>query len=1007
MKMSKMILAAIKERKVTILLSVLILIFGLYSYYFIPKQENPDTSSPAAQIVTIYPGASASDVETLVTKPIEDVVATLDGIDYIKSYSYDNASIVIVMLTYDVVYDEQWDTLRTGIDTLGSELPSGVWSSDVKTDMTEAAGIILSISGDDYSYDQLASFAKQYKEELEIISGIKKIDIEGELEKDLVIEINNEKLLPYNISINDIYDLIRAQNVVIPSGSIKTDSGKINLKTPQSISSQKDIENLIVYISKETGSLVRLKDVADVYFEYDENSLKFRTEGKKSVMLTGYFKDNENIVLIGKDVRAKIDEMKAEMPSDIEFNEVLFLPEDVDNSISDFIRNLLQGIVLVIIVVLIGMGIRNAIIVSITIPLSIAITFATMSILGLDIQQVSIAALIIALGILVDNSIVISDSIQVKLNGGLSQFESSYQGAKEQSIPVLASTLTTLAAFAPLMVLPGEAGEFAKTLPQVVMIALIASYIVAMLVTPALASKFFVQSKSQRDSLGYIKKKYHKLLKLNLDKPKTALAVVVLVLAVSLSAIVLIDLKMFPYVDKDIIYFNLTSEISGDIEKNEEFVKTVEKLLYEEPEILSVSSSIGGGLPRFYMTADIITPSDEKGQILSKFELEKGGRFKSREELAIYLQDKFDSELVGGYCTVNLLEINMPGPTIDVRLSGKNVDDVNRVADQVFEKLVGLPGTMDVQNDKSSYRYEYTLNVDEDLASTFGLTKYDIQYQINLALNGASASVMKVDGKEYNIDIKSNIKDIEDIKNLPIKSQYTNDKILVKQFATVSLQEQLTSVKRYNRETLVSVSSRVRPEFGAGGLQTEIENYINNEIDTSGIKVNYGGDTESITKYLAGLASAGVMALVIVYVILLVQFNSLKQPMIILATIPLSFIGVILALLLTGTHFTFTVGLGVASLFGIVVNNAILLIEYINRARKDGMGVREACEDSVEKRMRPILLSSVTTIFGLVPLVNAQSSFFTPMAIALIGGLLISTILTLTVIPTIYYLIEK
>ena len=297
--------------------------------------------------------------------------------------------------------------------------------------------------------------------------------------------------------------------------------------------------------------------------------------------------------------------------------------------------------------------------------------------------------------------------------------------------------------------------------------------------------------------------------------------------------------------------------------------------------------------------------------------------------------------------------------------------------------------------------------MDEDLASTFGLTKYDIQYQINLALNGANASVMKVDGQEYDIEVKSNITDIEDIKNLPIKSQYTNEKILVKQFAEVSIKEQLTFIKRYNRETLVSVTARVRPEVGASSIQSEIEKYTNEGFSESGVKISYGGDSETITKYLTGLVSAGIIALVVVYVILLVQFNSLKQPVIILATIPLSFIGVILALLVTRTHFTFTVGLGIASLFGIVVNNAILLIEYINRARKEGLNVREACEYSVEKRMRPILLSSITTIFGLIPLVLAQSSFFTPMAIALIGGLLISTLLTLTVIPTIYYLIEN
>ncbi len=1002
--MSKIIIAAIRERKVTIFLSIIILIFGLYSYYYVPKQENPDTSGPAAQIITTYPGASAADIESLVTKPIEDEVATLEGIDYIQSYSYDNVSVVIVMLSYDVDYEEQWVKLRENISDMSDELPVGAFTPDINTDMTETTGIILSLSGENYTYDQLADIARQYKESLELIEGIKKIEIDGKPEKELVIEIDNKKLLPYDISLNDIYDLIRAQNVTIPSGSIKTDSGKINLKTPNSLSSIRDLEDLIIYISKESGSLVRLKDVADISFDYVKDSLKFKDDGKEAILISGYFMDNQNVVLIGKDVRAELERLKALMPSDVSINEVLFLPEDVDTAVSDFIVSLIQGIAFVIIVVLIGMGIRNAVIVSLTIPLSIATTFIAMSMMGIEIQQVSIAALIIALGILVDNSIVISDAVQIKINEGKSMMDASYEGAKEQAIPVLSSTLTTIASFAPLMVLPGEAGVFAKSLPQVVMISLIASYVVAMLVTPALASKFFHKTDEKKDMLAPIKYGYRRLLALNLRAPKTAVFVTIMIFAISLGSILLIEIKMFPYIDKDIIYFTLTSEISGDIEKNEEFV---EEILSQEPEIKSMTTSIGGGLPRFYMTADMITPSDNKAQILSKFELKENGRFSSSEDFKIYLQDKLETEIVGGYCTVKLLELNMPGPAIEVRLSGRDLEATNQVSRLVYEKLLDINGTINVQNDKSTYKYEYSLDVDEDLATYFGLTLYDIQYQINLALNGSYPTVFKVDGNEYSIKLITDISDINDIMNLPIKSSYTGDKILVKQFADLELEKTLSAIKRYDRNNSVSVSADVRPDASASSIQAEIESFIEEEIANTGVKVDYGGESDTIKKYLSGLAAAGLAALVIVYVILMIQFNSFKQPLIILMTIPLSFIGVILGLLFSGTPFTFTVGLGVASLFGIVVNNAILLIEYINRARKDGLSVKEACEDSVEKRMRPILLSSITTVFGLIPLVLANSSFFTPMAIALIGGLLVSTLLTLTFIPTIYYIFER
>ncbi|BEP29658.1 efflux RND transporter permease subunit [Helicovermis profundi] len=1005
--MNKIIASAIKERKVTILLSIIILLFGVYSYYFIPKQENPDTSSPAAQIVTIYPGASSSDIETLVTKPIEDAVAILDGINYIQSYSYDNVSVTVVMLNNDVDYDKQWDTLRTEIANVKTKLPSDAVISKINTDLTESAGIILSLSGDNYSLDQLNEFANQFKDKLVLVDGIKKINIDGKPDKNVIVNIKNKKLLPYDISIENIYNLIRAQNVIIPSGSIDTKSGKINLTVPKSFENLNDISNLIVYMSKENGSIVRLKDVSDIYFEYDKESLKFENMGESSLLISGYFKDNKNIVLVGKNVRDVIDTLKNEMPKDLTVNEVLFLPEDVDKSISNFITNLLEGILLVILVVLLGMGRRNAIIVSFTIPLSIAITFIYMYILKLDIQQVSIAALIISLGILVDNSIVISDAIQVKINEGIPNNEAAFLGAKEQAIPVFSSTLTTIAAFAPLAALPAEAGEFVKTLPEVVIVSLIASYVVAMLVTPALASKFFKKNHSEKDRLGKIKKAYTKLLNFNLNKPKTAIFTVIFVLIVSLSLTSLIKIKMFPYVDKNIMYINLKSDIGGDIDKTKGLVEKAEKLLMDEPEITSVTAAYGGGLPKFYMTSSVLNPSADSGQLLLKFDLSKTNKFSSKEIFAVYLQDKLDDNILNGKCKVNLLEINMPGDPIDIRVSGEDGQIINKISSQIFDKLLSIPGTMDVQNDKSNYRYEYKLDINNDLASSYGLTKYDIEYQINMALSGTYASIMKTSGKEYKINVKSNISDIDDILNLPISSKYIHNKILVKQFAKVKLDKQLSYSKRYNRESLVTVSARVRPEYGISNIQMEIENYINNELDTTGVKINYGGDSETISKYLSGLFAAGLLALVIVYVILLIQFNSLKQPLIILVTIPLSFIGVIAALLISRTHFTFTVGLGVASLFGIVVNNAILLIEYINRARKEGLNVRAACVDSVEKRMRPILLSTITTIFGLVPLILSHSSFFSPMSIALIGGLLISTILTLTIIPTIYYLLER
>jgi multidrug efflux pump subunit AcrB len=567
--------------------------------------------------------------------------------------------------------------------------------------------------------------------------------------------------------------------------------------------------------------------------------------------------------------------------------------------------------------------------------------------------------------------------------------------------------LTTIAAFAPLMVLPGEAGEFAKSLPLVFIIALTASYVVAMIVTPALASKFFHENIKSKDFLAPIKTFYHDLLDKNLNRPKRTLFYIIIFFLVILWSGQFVNIKMFPNVDKDLIYFNLESEVQGDIKATEDFLEETEAFLSNEPAIQTMTSAIGGGLPRFYMTADIITEGPNKGQILSKIDLSKDNRFDNKDDFVNYLQLAMDQSLIGGHSTVNLLEINMPGPSFEARIISQDYESIIDVSNKLYNKLIDIPGTLDVKNSKPSYNYEYALDIDEDLLSTYGLTKYDVQYQLNLSLNGSDATIMKVEGEEYKINLSSDLDSIDAVKNLSIRSNYTGEKILMKQFATVHLSKKLDSIKHYNREMQISVSSRVLPELSVTDLEAQMKKYIASLDLPEHIKIDYGGESRVITKYLQGLLFAGLVALVAVYIILLIQFNSLKQPLIILATIPLSFIGIIIMLLVTRTPFTFTVGLGIASLFGIVVNNAILLIEYINRGRSLGLTVREACIQSVEKRIRPILLSTITTVFGLIPLVLANSSFFTPMAIALIGGLLFSTVLTLTIIPTIYYLFER
>jgi len=1002
--MEKLIKASLKNRQVTILLSFFIICMGLYYYIMLPKQENPDTSSPAARIITVFPGASPKDVESLVTIPIEDGIASVGGIEKIESRSYNSYSVVIVFLDYSSNKDEKWSEIRDQIEIVSKDLPEGCLAPDMDNKLTDSAGIIISLSGENYEYDKLTQFANVVKRSLEGVEGVTEFQIEGDIEKEVLIEVSHKKLALYNVSLNRINDVLKAQNVSIPPGSIDTESGKITVQVNGTFENLRDIENVILDISKETGGIVRLKDLAKISIKEKRGQPKFEQNEKNAVLISGYFDKDENIVHIGKNVRELLDKQKNNLPKDLLIDEVLFLPEDVKYAVDDFMRNLLMAILFVVIVILVGMGLRNALVVATAIPLSIMATFDVMAIMHIDVQQMSIAALIVALGILVDNAIVISDAIQVKINNGEKIFDACLNGAKEQSIPVLTSTLTTIAAFLPLTQLSGEAGEFVSSLPMVVMIALSASYLVAMLVTPVFA-KYLFKVKKSKIKRSFLREFFSKGLKFALKNKALTMVLSISIFIGSLFLIKFTTINLFPYVDKDFLYVDVYSEVLGDIEATEMLVDEVVDTLKEEECIKDISVSIGRALPRFYITVSTYPPAEDFAQILFKIDLTKGN-YESREVLAYELEKKINKRVARGKAFVKLVELNEPGPDIRVKLLGTNRSQTEEVAKEVEGILRSFNSTKNISSDVTPSHYGYHIEIDEDRASMLGLTKYDVQRQVNIALYGANSTIFRKEGNDIDVILKTDISSIADLENLKIFSQFTNKGVLLKQIAKLTYKEETPILKRIDRQEAYNVSTNIKPGYSTTMVQSRLEEEID-KIDLKNVLVKYGGDKEVFNKYVKSIGVAAIFAVFVIYIILLIQFNSIVQPLIILGTVPLSFVGSIIGMVIFKQEITLTVLLGVASLVGIVVNNAILLLEYINRARKEGLSVEEACKQSADKRLRPILLSTITTMIGLVPLVLWGSSFIKPMAVALMNGLGVATLLTLIVIPTLYSIVMK
>ncbi|WP_026889025.1 efflux RND transporter permease subunit [Clostridium beijerinckii] len=998
--------AAIKNKKIVLFLVFVAILSGLACYYYIPKQESPDVSSPAAMITTIYPGASPKDVENLVTKKIEDKVEEIDGYDYAESYSQNSASIVIVYLNSDADKDKAWRNLRDKIKDLKSDLPNSCEESTIDTKLTETAGMILGVSGESYSYEQLGNYADDIKKQLSNVSGMSRFDIKGKQDKQVKVDIDLSKINTYSISLEDVCGVLQAQNVEIPSGSLELPTGKIKVQTPGSFTSLKDIENTIVGVLSETGQTIKLKDIANVHIDYDDDSnYKYTSNGESTVLLAGYFQDNKNIVLIGDDVRKKIDEIKKQLPQDLKIEEVTFQPKDVDESVSFFMKNLEEGVILVVITVLIGMGIRNALVVSSVIPISIALSFIVMEVLGIKVHQISTTALIIALGILVDDAIVIGDVVQVGIDAGLPGDEAAFKGIKKLFVPVFTSTLIIVGAFAPLLSIPGAVGEFIRTLPQVVMICITCSYISALFITPAMSSLFFKKSKKSEKE-NKIQKLFHKILNYGLKHKIKIVAASLLIFGVSMGLMNLLGAQFFPYVDKNIIYINVSNERVEDLDSSSNLVKEVEAVLKSQEEVTSYTSAIGGGLPSFYITLPTVTPSKDTAQIVVKVDLDKTKKFDTREKLVEHIQNELDNKISGGTATVKLLEQADPiGALVRIRLTGDDLDKIYTASEQIQERLKNIPGTTNVRDDAAKKTYEYEVNIDSTKASQYGLLKSDILKQMNIALKGYSSSVYRKSGSEYDILVKSNIASVEDLKNLQVKSSVTSDKILLSQVATINLKSELDQIKHYKKDKTVTVYSDLKSGYNSGDIENKVKEEIN-KMDLNGVNVIYDGEQKQIETNFTSLAIAGVVIIIIIYLILFVQFKSFVQPFVIIYSLPLSLIGVIVGLLMCDMPLSLTAVMGIISLIGVVIRNAILLVEYIIEGRHEGLSIDEACIHAVSLRFRPIILSSTATITGLIPLAFSKSALFGPMSVTIIFGLATATFLTFIVVPVMYSLVN-
>ncbi len=1009
--------AAIEKNRVTAFVMVFIILGGVMAFQNMPRAEDPGFTIRVALILTYFPGAAPERVEMLITDKMEKAIQEMPELDYVQSESKTGVSVISVFIKQN--YKEMrpiWDRLRRKIERTKGELPDGVIGPFVNDEFGDVFGTILTITGEGFSYMELKDVADEVRNELLLIEDVAKVDIYGAQEERIFVEYNDARLAEVGLSASQLISIMQSQNIVIPGGDINTGREKIVLEPTGSFESIDDLKRMLITIPGRSD-LIYLEDLASVSRGYiDPPQSIVHSSGIPALALAINLREKGNIITLGREVNDLINRLQSLYPIGIEFDIVAFQPDDVERAVGNFTGNLLQAIGIVILVMLITLGIRTGLVVASLVPMTMIMSLLIMSLFGIGLNQMTLASLIIALGLLVDNAIVMSESIMVQISSGKKAVDAAIGSATELRLPLLIGSLTTAAAFLPFYLAESGTGEYVAPIFLVVTIALLSSWILSEAITPMLCVYFVKpkKSKSHYDTPFYLR--YRKLLTLLLRHPAKTLIILALVFFVAMAAFRFIPAIFFPRNDKAIYLAEFYLPEGTPIQRTEMTVKEIEAFMNDElmagperPEgIVNWSTYIGQGAPRFFLGY---------------------GPEPAKPEYAVMIVNTTSNEIIDSlilkteeFCQerypdlrtrIDLLSYGPSTAAVQIRVSGRELVKVFELADKVKAKLANIPGTKNIRDDWGHRTKKIMVKVNQARARRAGVTNRDIAISLQTALTGIETTQFREEDKAIPVTLRSSTKehaDIGQIESVNVYAQLTGNSVPLRQVADLEIEWEPSRILRRSRLKTVTVGSEVQPGVMPIAVSREMDKWLKEESRTWDIGYKYalGGEIESSGEANASIGEKMPIAFFLIILLLVIQFNSTRLTIIVLTTIPLGLIGVIIGLIAARSYFGFMTLLGIISLAGIVINNAIVLLDRIKlEINEHGLEPARAVIEASQRRLRPILLTTATTVGGLIPLWLGGGPMWEPMAIAIIFGLLLSTVLTLGVVPVLYSVFYK
>ncbi|MFH1215214.1 MAG: efflux RND transporter permease subunit [Pseudomonadota bacterium] len=1072
---------AVKKSVTVLVLSVLIIVFGTYCYMVLPRESDPDISIPNVFVSTDYRGVSPTDIETSITIEIEKKLKGIDGLKKIQSVSSEGLSSINVEFVTGTDIDQAMQDVKDKVDEAKNELPKDLENdpSVFEVNFSELPIVVFSLSGT-CGLPCLKAIADDLEDAIEAIPGVLAVDVTGGLEREIRVEVFPEKLAYYGLDITTFQRVVPSENQNTSGGAIRMGDGRFQLRVPGEFKTPEEIYGLV--IGSHDGEPVYLKDVARVVDGFKEETSRSRLDGRAAVNLAVRKRSGENIIAISKQIDSHIAGAQPSWSQGTEITKVMDKARDIDLMVADLENNILTGLVLVLVVIFFAMGLRNALMVSLAIPFSMLLTFTALYLLGITLNMVVLFSLTLALGMLVDNAIVIIENIYRFMHQGASRFDAAMQATSEVAFPVIGSTLTTLGAFAPMLFWPGIMGEFMSYLPLTLIITLTSSLFVALVINPAFASLFMkINTKDEGDTRakskeevgasvekpveikGIYLRSYARILTSALRRPFSVIFCGFAVLALMIQGWLLAvglekPIEFFPDIDPASMYVNLDVPEGADLDYIDRILKRIEMAVTapqtEDKVSLEPSDDEYGRAlqPTEHRKEDGSTfygPSDLGNirNIYTKGIVTAGGgtafdpnapnhvgiRFLEMKDRTGSSNDTLETirqrikNIPGAKLTIAAAEEGPPtGAAINIEISGNDFAVLGRLAAEIKKIVAQVPHVEDIRDDFVEGTPSVRVTVDRQKAALFGLSTDTIGFALKTAYNGLDVSSFRENDEDYDITVQLQEGDrrVVDVLHELMIPTPSGQMVPLSTMAKVEYGGSIGDITRINNERVVTVKANVDEAKVPGPVaRAQAEELLKQLPLPPGYQTKFTGEFEFQQESEDFLSKAFVVALLLIFLILVSQFNSISQPFIIMTSVILSLGGAFLGLMLFGQPFGIIMtGVGVISLAGVVVNNAIVLLDYTNKLRERGMALAEAVIAAGATRLRPVMLTAITTILGLIPMVTGisfdfhdltiswvseSSQWWRSMAVVVIFGLMVATFLTLIVVPTLYFLLEQ